>query len=848
MRRVLLRSLRYRWPRMVLTALAIVASTAFLSGTFIYRDTVQRTFDALFAELYDRVDSYVQSPNTVEVAFGFERRDRLAADLLDEVRAVPGVADAQPFVQDDAVVIGADGKPVERTAAPTFGGSFNTGELSVWRVEAGRGPSGPTEVALERQTAESAGVGVGDEVKINADGGSRTFAVVGIVSYNDVASPGNATWALFDPVTAMDFVAKRGYADAFLVSGDGSVTGTELTARINAAVGGVGDTGVQRAEALTREQVIAQNQDEIDRALGFIGLFLTIFSVLALAVGAFVIYNIFSITAAQRQRENALLRALGASRRQVTVAMLGEALSVGLIGALAGFVGGIGLAMGIRALLNALDFTLPSSGLAVTGTTLAVTVFAGVATALIAGVAPAIASGRIPPIAALVDTSYERVAFKRRRTLIALVLALIGVGLAVGVFTGADSRLLGPAIACSFAGLIVAGPLLARPIARAIGAPVQRVTGVTGTMARGNVQRNPKRTARTAAPVLIGVALVTGATVFAASIAEQITRVVGERFLGDYVVNSTGSAVSFNPSFVDELNELPEVGVATGLGFAQVEMADGSSGFGQLIDPVTAGPLLGYQFIGGGFDQLTAHGILVSDGEARRKQLRLGSTVDVRLESQIVPLTVQGIYRFDQLAQARVYHRDLLRNTGLRDVRGVVVLTQAPGVSEARFRSVVDAAIAQYGIGELQSREDFVSGRVDIVDQSLTFIYGLLAFSVVIAAFGIVLTLLLAVYERRREVGLLRAIGMTRSQVRATVRWESVITSLYGAGVGVVMGLLLGWVVIRALHDEGLTAYSIPVARVAVILGAAFLVGVVAAIIPARRATKLDVLQSIATE
>ena len=847
--RVALRSILGRWPRLVMTALAIVASTAFLSGTFIYRDTVQRSFDALFAQLFERVDSYVQSPNTVEVALGFERRDRLPVTEVAKVAAVPGVADAQPFVQGDAAVIGKNGEPVERAASPTFGGTINRGTLSVWRVQEGRAPTGPTEVALEAQTAADAGYALGDRVKVNADGGSRTFTLVGIVRYNNIASPGNATWALFDDDTAQQFIAKPGFVDAVLVRGDGTVSGEELTRRINAAVGTPTSDGVVEAQALTRQGIVAQSQNEIQKALGFIGLFLTIFSVIALAVGAFVIYNIFSITAAQRQRETALLRAVGASRRQVTWAMLTEAGVVGLVGSLLGLLGGVGLAMGIRALLNALDFSLPARGLEVTGSTAVITVVAGLATALLAGLAPALAAGRVPPVAALVDVAFERVSRFRSRLVLAAVVAGAGLAMIGAVLAGADGRLLGVALAAVFAGLLVAGPLLARPIARLIGAPVQRATGVTGTMARGNVQRNPKRTARTAAPVLIGVALVTAASVFAASIAAQIKRTVGETFLGDYVVNSTkGSAVSFNPTFVDELNELPEVGIATGLGFASVEFADGKPAFGQLLDPRTAGPLLNYDFVAGSFAALDRAGILVSEGEATRKRLVLGSTVPVRVQTKVVQLTVRGIYRTSRIGQARVYHRDLLRGTGVQDTRGVVVLTRAPGVSDARFREVVGAAARQYGIGELQDRDEFIASRADIVDQSLTFIYGLLALSVVIAVFGIVLTLLLAVYERRREIGLLRAVGMTRRQVRATVRWESVITSLYGAAVGVVMGLLLGWVVILALRDQGLTTYSVPAGRIVLILALSFAIGVAAAIIPARRATKLDVLAAIASE
>lgn len=840
--RLTLRSLRLRWARLALTALAIIASTAFLSGTFIFRDTIQRTYDALFADVYERVDSFVQSPNTVEIAFGFEARDRLPSAVIAQVRSVPGVADAQAYVQGDAVVIAADGKPVERRTGPTFGAAINTGALSMWRLLEGRAP-GAGEVVLERQTASDGGYQVGDRVKVNAEGGSRTFALVGIAEYNDIAAPNNATWALFDDATAEDFVAKPGFVDGVLVRGDGSVDGDTLAARLSETL------DRSEAEALTRAQITEQNQTEVEQALGFVTLFLSIFSLVALGVGAFVIYNVFSITAAQRQREHALLRAIGASRRQVTLAMLGEALAVGVLGSVAGFIGGIGLALGVRALLDSFGVALPARGLSIRAFTPLVTVAAGVFTALIAGVSPAISSGRVPPVAALAASGYEHVDSPRSRLIAAVAVVLAGVGLVVGVLAGLDAIWLGVAALLIFVGVILIGPVMAKPVARWIGAPVQWARGVTGEMARGNVLRNPRRTARTAAPVLIGVALVTGATVFAASIKSQLTKTVGATFLGDYAINSTnGGALSFSQDFVDRLNELPEVGVATGLGFARVQFADGKGAFGSTIDPRTAAMLLDYDFVAGGFADLTVDGILISEGEAHRRGLQLGSVQEVRLDNRVVPLRVEGIYRSDRLAQARVFHRDLFEGSSLANTAGIVVLTRAPGVSDSRFRAVVGAEVKDYGIGELQDRDQFVSSRADIVDQSLTFIYGLLAFSVVIAAAGIVLTLLLAVYERRRETGLLRAVGMSRAQVRATVRWESVITSVYGAAVGVVLGLVLGYVIIVALRDQGLTTYAVPVTRIVLILAIAFAVGVLAAVIPARRATKLEVLRALASE
>lgn len=843
--RLAARSVVARWGRLVLTSLAIVASTAFLSGTFVFKDTIERTFDALFANVYDRVDAYVQSANSVENLFGLESRDRLPIGMVDQVRAVPGVADAQASVTGDAVVIRKDGTPIERPTAPTFGATVNTGELSVWRVKEGVLPAGPDQVALDSLTAEDGGYVLGDTVKVNADNGKRTFTLVGIVEYDDIISPGNATWALFDATTASDFIAKPGFIDAVLVKGDGSVPADELVSRVRSAL----DPDV--AETLTSAEITAQAQSEVQKTLSFLTVFLAIFSFIALGVGMFVIYNVFSITAAQRQREHALLRALGASRRQVTWALLIEALVVGVFGSVAGLFGGLGLASGIKALLSALDYDIPARGLAVETPTIVITMVAGTVAALVAATGPALGAGRVPPVAAMSDAVLERVRNARARVVVAVISAVVGVGAIASVFAGADAQMLAVGVVGLFAAVLLLGPVLARPIARFIGAPVQAVRGVTGTMARGNVQRNPRRTARTAAPVLIGVALVTGAAVFAASIKEQIRSAVGDSFVGDYVINSTrGGSVSFGQEFVDQLNAMPEVGVATGLGFARgVGDIEGKPAFGAVVDPATVKGLIDITFVAGGLEQLTPQGVLVSEGEAKRRGIGIGDQLVLKVDNAPLPLTVAGIYETTEIIRtARIYDRDTFTNTSITTPAGFVSLTRAAGVSDATFREVVGAAAVDYGIGELQDKQQFIDSRADLVDRSLAFIYGLLLLSIMIAAFGIVITLLLAVHERRREIGLLRAVGMTRAQVRTTIRWESVITSVYGAAVGVVMGLVLGWVVIVSLRDQGLSKYSVPTSDIVVIMVLAFVAGVAAAVIPAWRATRLNVLRAIAAD
>ena len=842
--RLAMRSVVARWPRLLLTALAIVASTSFLSGTFIFRDTIERTFDALFADVYERVDGYVQSSNSVENLFGLERRDRLPAEILDEIRAVPGVADAQAAVQGDAVVIAKDGTPIERPTAPTFGAAINEGELSVWRLAEGRLPDGGNDIVLDTLTAQDGGFALGDEVTVNADSGSRVFTLVGIVEYDDIISPANATWALFDGKTAEEFIAKPGFIDAVLVLGDGSVSADQLVQRL-------ADTlDPEVAEALTSAEITAQTQSEIEKSLSFLTIFLSIFSFIALGVGMFVIYNVFSITAAQRQRENALLRALGANRRQITWSMMIEALVIGLFGSGVGLLGGVGLAAGIKRLLDAFDYVIPARGLAIEPRTVVVTLLAGTLASLLAALGPAIGAGRVPPVAAMSDAVLERVGSVRRRVVWAVISAVIGVGSIVNVMMGGDAVLLAVGVVGLFAAVLLLGPVMARPIARVIGAPVQRARGVTGTMARGNVQRNPRRTARTAAPVLIGVALVTGASVFAASIKEQIRDTVGSTFIGDYVVNSTnGGSVSFGQEFVDQLNEVPEVGVASGLGFAfGVADAEGKAASGAVVNPATAQGLVNLVFVQGTMSDLTPAGILISEGEAKDRAVGIGGEVVLRVDGADLALTVQGIYESSDFIPARTYHRDTFVDTSIVTPAGIVSLTRAAGVSDSQFRAAVDTVVEAYGIGTLQDKREFIDSRADIVDRSLAFIYGLLLLSIMIATFGIVITLLLAVYERRRETGLLRAVGMTRAQVRTTVRWESVITSLYGAAVGVLMGLVLGYVIIVSLRDQGLTEYTIPVASIVWIMGLAFTAGVVAAVVPAWRATRLDILRAIAAD
>ena len=391
------------------------------------------------------------------------------------------------------------------------------------------------------------------------------------------------------------------------------------------------------------------------------------------------------------------------------------------------------------------------------------------------------------------------------------VCAVVGVGTIVAVLLGADGILLAVGVALLFAGVLLLGPVMARPIARVLGAPVQRWRGVTGAMARGNVQRNPKRTARTAAPVLIGVALVTGASVFAASIKVQLRETIGSTFVGDYVINSQQRRLAeLQPGRSSTSStRCPRSARRPVSASCRSPTPTGERAGGATINPQTAGGLLDFDFLAGFVRRADRR----RDADQRGRGQAQGALARRRLRrahrrTSSRPLTVQGIYETADFIPARTYHRDTFAGTSLSNTAGVRLADPRRRRRRRRVPRRGRRRVEAYGIGELQDRDEFIDSRGDLVDQSLAFVYGLLALSIVIAMFGIVLTLLLAVYERRRETGLLRAVGMTRAQVRITVRWESVLTSVYGAVVGVVLGLVLGYVVIAALRDQGLTKYS----------------------------------------
>ena len=841
-----LKGILARKGRLLLTSLAVILGTSFLAGTYIFSDTLTKSFKDLFADVFEDTDAYVRSSVVIEGDFGAEERQRIPDTLTADVAKVPGVKTAASSVLGFARVIGKDGKPVgqEGNGPPNFGSSIAGQGEAFWRISDGRLPANGDEVALDSSTFDKSKYQLGDKVKIVAQAGSREFTLVGIARYGDVSSPGGATFALFDLATAEEFVGKPGFIDAVVVTSDGSVSDKQLADTIQASLPADSQT-----ETLTGAEITKENQNAIEDGLSFFRIFLTVFSFIAMGVACFVIYNVFSITAAQRQRENALLRAVGAQRSQITRSMLLESVVVGIVGSLLGLIAGVGVSSALKAFLGVLGVDFPSTSLQLLPRTIVLTIVLGTLVTVLSAVLPAMRGGRVSPLAAMRDAEVEHSGSTRKRVLIGVIIAAIGSVGIIATLSGASIILLGLGVTLLWTGVLINGPVLSLVAAKVIGAPVARFFKVTGQMAQGNASRNPKRTSRAAAPVLIGVALVTAVALMASTLKAQVREIFGKQFVGDYVVKTddfTGFG-GLSPDLADQLNSVPQVAAAAGIG-VKLALVDGKGGTVTLVDPATVGQVFDLHLTSGTYADLSTSSMMVSDKKFKSAHLKLGDVLKINLTGLgELPLKIVGTYSSDELAGSYVLNRSLYSNASGSYFDFSVFINLADGVSAPQAVAAIQPLVDKYGSGELQSRSQYIDDQASSINTLLALIYGLLALSIVIAAVGIVITLLLSVYERRREIGLLRAVGMTRGQVRSTIRWESVITSMLGAVLGVLLGLVSGYLLVLSLRDQGITVFTVPVLSTFVILVISFIVGVIAAVIPARRATKVDIIEAIAT-
>ena len=847
------KGLRAHKLRFVLTALAVLLGVAFMSGTFVLTDTIRQTFDDLFADIREGTDAYVRSRDAIENDFGPTQRARIPTDLLTEIEAVDGVEAAEGEINFYAQPVDKDGDTVgnPNQGPPTFGTNWNeVPELNPWELEpGGTPPETGDEVVLDKGAADEAGFDVGDRVTVLTQNPPKEYELTGIVKFSNADSPGGATVSLFTTEEAQRIAGAANEFDAISVVGRGDVSEEALRGRIRDALDD------PEIEVLTGAEITAENQSDIEDALSFITIPLFIFAGISLLVGSFIIFNTFSIVVAQRAREMALLRAIGAGRRQVTLSVIVEALVVGFLASLLGLAAGIGISVLLKAALSSFGFDIPSTGIVIRPTAIVVSLAVGTVITVISAAVPAVKGARVPPIAALRDVTVDRPTSLVRRAVIGAALLLLGAaGILGGLFGDFENSIYFVAIGALlvFVGATTLGPVFAAPSVRVIGWPLPRLRGMTGTLARENAMRNPRRTSATAAALMIGVAIVGFFTVFASSLKASVNDQVDRAFSADFVVSpggGFGGITGFSPDLAAQVADLPEVAASSGVRFGGIDV-DGSSEFLFAFDPTTEGELVDLEPREGSFSDLTEDGIAVSEKVANDNGWELGTEVPIQFPNGERRVTVQTIYGVGtregladyaiSLAAAAISFPENLDNQ--------IWVRLAPGVADAEGREALERASEPYPQAEVQNSSEFKESFNDQVNQILGLVYVLLFLAVLIALIGIANTLALSVFERTRELGLLRAVGMSRRQLRSSVRWESVIIAVLGTLVGLAIGVFFGWAVVRALRDEGFETFAPSIGQLVVIVIAAGLAGVLAAYFPARRAAKLDVLRAIETE
>jgi putative ABC transport system permease protein len=847
--KVAIRGILAKKLRVALTSIAIVLGVAFMAGTLVLSDTITHTFDTLAVQVNTGLSATVRAKAAFK-SEGQQQRNWIDASLIDTVRTVPGVDTASLDTQGLAFIVGKDGKAITKTnGAPGLGFAWDpNAALRAVHLVAGDAPKHPNDVVIDKHSADTGHFKIGDQVRVvvaSAAGGSNLYRLTGIVKFGTVDSPLGATLAFFTQPTAQRLLTAPGKVTSIDVAAKPGTSQAVLAQRLRAAL-----RGQKGIEVITGTAAVKEQQDNFQQFIKFIKTFLLVFAIIALLVGSFVIYNTFSITIAQRTREMALLRSIGANRGQILGSVALEALATGLVASVVGVVGGIGLAIGLKALLAGIGFDIPAGGAVITPGTILTAGLTGVIITMLAAMWPAVRASRVPPIAAIRDVAVESTQLSKRRLVIGLLVTLLGVvSLLRGLFGGGSNALpkVGGGALLVFIGFTILGPVFARPAARLIGSPLPKLRGVTGRLARENAMRNPKRTSATAAALMIGVGLVGFVTVFAASATASVNHAIDESMKADYIVNVGGFGTTLPPSIEKELGAVPGIERATGLKIGPGKV-DGSVQQLQATDLKIVDSLFDLQVKQGSLAAMNDHGLAVDKKVASTKGWKLGSKVPMQFTlTGHTTFTIQAIYSQPAFGSYVISLPAYKEN--FADQSDISVFVKAkPGVSATSVRPALDAVMKKYPQGKLENRAEFKADQKKQIDQLLNLIYALLVMAIIIALFGIGVTLALSIYERTREIGLLRAVGMSRAQVRTTVRWESVIIALFGTFLGLIIGIFFGWALVKALADQGLNRLALPPGRliVLVILGA--FVGTAAAWWPARRAAKLDVLEAIATE
>jgi putative ABC transport system permease protein len=844
---VTLRQLRAGKRRLAAVVTAIGLGVAFLAGALTLGDTLNANFSQLFRTATSGIGVVVRSATTVSGGIT-GARPPIPGSLLAAVRQVPGVAAAQPSITGSAELLGADGTAVGGLGPPRSAGNWIADPaLTPYRLAAGRAPRGLHEVVIDRGAASAGKLRIGSVTTVLTPAPVRV-RIVGLASFGTAASFGGAPYTAFSLAGARRYLTSRpGDVSAIEVRAARGVSPAALAARL----GRVLPRGVQAVSGaeLTQQNLSALNSE----FLSALRIFLVIFAGIALLVAAFSIASTFGILAAQRARQAALLRTVGATRRQVFLGVLAEAVAVGAAGSGLGVLAGLGIAGLLKGLFDSFGFALPASGLVVSAVSVIISLLAGLLVTVAVSIVPAVRAARVAPLEALRDSAVAA-GPPRRRTVAGLAMVAAGLAAVLAGLTGSGNGVLtvvGLGAVVLSSGFVVLGPAVARPVTAVLGRPLAAWRGVTGTLAGRNAQRNPRRTAAAATALAIGVAVVTLFTVYAASLRAADVNGAGGSFTGDIAITpgGLGGGGGLSPALGRAAAKVPGVRVVSGLARGQAEV-DGRSADVTAVVPATIGRVLDLHPVAGSVSRLAPRQIAVSGVEANDHGWHLGSPVRLVLpDGTRASVTVAAIYAARDLVGDTVLPITLWAPHALQLTASAIFVKLAPGASETAAQAAITRIAAGYGKPVVADHASFAASAGKPVSTFLGLVYVLLALAIVIAVSGIANTLSLSVYERTREIGLLRAVGQTRAQVRSMVRLESVLVSVFGTVGGVGLGTFLGWALARAgAEAEGLASFTLPVGPLAaiVVLGAA--AGILAAIRPARRAARLPLLAALAAE
>ncbi len=852
MLKVTLRGLMAHKVRLIATAVSVLLGVAFMSGTQVLTSSVSASFDKVFADVYASIDVVVRSTNEVDTPFGPERT-RISEAVLPTLVGVPGVEAAEGQVVGQIRVLDKDNQPlVTAQGPPNFGLNWLTSPaLNGWILVDGTSPVAASDIVLDAKSAKDGNYAVGDTVNVSVTNGVQPFNVVGIAKFGRLETWGGAQAALFATTTIQTLVGEPGMYDWISVAGQNNESQTQLSDEISKVI----PTGT---EAITGAEFTEESQSAFQKIIGIFSTFLLVFALIALFVGSFIIYNTFSIIVAQRTRELALLRALGASRGQVLRSIVLEAFFVGLTASIAGVGCGVLLAIGLNKLMQSIGFSGPDTPIVIPPVAVVVSLLVGTIITLVSALFPARRAATVPPIAAMRDVAVDRTGASKLRVAFGLILLALGAFMLwFGLNGNSDSGLqvIGGGAFFVFIALTVIGPVIATPFASVLGWPLQKTSRITGRLARENAMRNPRRTSTTASALMIGIGLVGFIAVTAQSVKASTVDAINQSVTGQYVVTTESFGSTALPqSMAAELDEVPGVRVAAGISatFANI---NNSGKIILAVDPDAISQVIEFTDVEGSFASLGVGEIAVPEKLAEEKRLKIGDPIQlVFIQGGATTLSLGSIYKTEFPIQGPGWiistdQFNTLVPPSQQTFLSIYIKlddTSSDGVDAALpgLKAVTDTVPG----AKLQNLNEYKKAQTDQVNQFLQIVYVLLALALIIAIVGVVNTLLLSVYERTRELGLLRAVGMSRRQVRSTIRLESVIISLMGTLIGLVIGIIFGWALVTALADEGITSFAIPWTQLVIIVIIAIVAGVGAALYPARRAARLDVLRAISSD